>query len=82
MRRAVFDPTLPMVAMVLTIIPYLCAKDQMIEPTEMNPENHTFRKAVRSDAKGIHELVQSCITAMQASGIDQWDELYPNLELL
>ncbi len=45
----------------------------------MNP---ITRKATAADATALLELVRDCVTAMRAAGIEQWDELYPNAEII
>ena len=40
----------------------------------------TFRHALQDDVEQIIELVGAAIEKMKASGIDQWDEIYPAAE--
>lgn len=42
----------------------------------------TFRKAQLSDLDELFTLYQLAISDMQQKGIDQWDELYPNREVI
>ena len=41
-----------------------------------------IRKAEISDLKNIMLMYKSCVTGMIANGIDQWDESYPNTEVI
>lgn len=43
-------------------------------------ETLTFRHALQDDMEQIMELVGAAIEKMKASGIDQWDEIYPAAE--
>lgn len=45
----------------------------------MNP---VIRKATSVDAILLLQLVQDCVAAMRAAGIEQWDEVYPNAEVI
>jgi GNAT superfamily N-acetyltransferase len=42
----------------------------------------TVRKAIESDFPQLLALYQTAIGRMQSLGIDQWDELYPNAEVI
>ena len=41
-----------------------------------------IRKAKISDLNNIMNMYHSCVTGMIKSGIDQWDETYPNKEVI
>jgi ribosomal protein S18 acetylase RimI-like enzyme len=41
-----------------------------------------IRKAEISDLENIILMYKSCVTGMIANGIDQWDESYPNAEVI
>ena len=41
-----------------------------------------IRKAEISDLENIMLMYKSCVAGMIASGIDQWDESYPNTEVI
>ena len=41
-----------------------------------------IRKAEISDLENIMLMYKSCVTGMIANGIDQWDESYPNTEVI
>ena len=41
-----------------------------------------IRKAEISDLENIMLMYRSCVTGMIANGIDQWDESYPNAEVI
>ena len=41
-----------------------------------------IRKAEISDLENIMLMYKSCVTGMIANGIDQWDESYPNAEVI
>lgn len=41
-----------------------------------------IRPARREDLAPGMELIRSCVALMQAEGSDQWNESYPNLELM
>lgn len=41
-----------------------------------------IRKAEISDLENIMLMYKSCVTGMIANGIDQWDESYPNTEII
>lgn len=43
-------------------------------------ENLTFRKAVKSDAETIWEILQQAILRRKKDGSQQWQNGYPNLE--
>lgn len=42
--------------------------------------NAVLRKANPADAGAMLSLVRDCVAAMQAAGIEQWDEVYPNAD--
>ena len=41
-----------------------------------------IRKAEISDLENIMLMYKSCVAGMIANGIDQWDESYPNTEVI
>ena len=41
-----------------------------------------IRKAQISDLSGIMRMYESCVKGMLENGIDQWDETYPNIEVI
>ena len=41
-----------------------------------------IRKAKISDLKEIMEMYKSCVKGMIASGVDQWDDTYPDIETI
>ena len=41
-----------------------------------------IRKAQTSDLKNIMKMYKSCVTGMIKSGIDQWDDTYPDTETI
>ena len=41
-----------------------------------------IRKAEISDLKNIMKMYNSCVGGMLKNGIDQWDETYPNAEII
>ena len=41
-----------------------------------------IRKAEISDLGNIMLMYKSCVAGMIANGIDQWDETYPNTEVI
>ena len=41
-----------------------------------------IRKAEISDLENIMKMYKSCVTGMITNGIDQWDESYPNTEVI
>ena len=41
-----------------------------------------IRKAKISDLENIMLMYKSCVTGMLKNGIDQWDETYPNAEII
>ena len=41
-----------------------------------------IRKAEISDLENIMKMYKSCVAGMIANGIDQWDESYPNTEVI
>ncbi|MBC8266930.1 MAG: GNAT family N-acetyltransferase [Flavobacteriales bacterium] len=41
-----------------------------------------IRKATIADLDGIMDMYISCVKGMIANGIDQWDETYPNAEVI
>ena len=41
-----------------------------------------IRKAEISDLENIMLMYKSCVAAMMTKGIDQWDESYPNTEII
>ena len=41
-----------------------------------------IRKADKTDLENIMKLYRSCVAGMIINGIDQWDESYPNPEIL
>ena len=41
-----------------------------------------IRKAEISDLENIMKMYKSCVAGMIANGIDQWDETYPNAEVI
>ena len=41
-----------------------------------------IRKANKIDLKNIMKMYKSCVTGMVENGIDQWDETYPNDEII
>ena len=42
----------------------------------------TIRKARQNDLKNIMQMFKSCVSGMIKNNIDQWDESYPNLEII
>lgn len=44
--------------------------------------SNEIRKAQQEDIGEIMELIAKCVQAMQAGGSDQWDEDYPNREII
>ena len=42
----------------------------------------TLRPGTSADAAPLLQLVRDCIAAMRAAGIEQWDEVYPNAEVI
>lgn len=45
-------------------------------------EPATIRLATEADVGALLRLLEKCVTAMRAAGIEQWDEVYPNLEII
>ena len=41
-----------------------------------------IRKADKTDLENIMKLYSSCVAGMIKNGIDQWDESYPNPEII
>ena len=41
-----------------------------------------IRKANKSDLENIMLMYKSCVKGMIANDIDQWDETYPNAEVI
>ena len=41
-----------------------------------------IRQAAVADATALLMLVQDCVAAMRALGIEQWDEVYPNADTI
>ena len=41
-----------------------------------------IRKANKTDLKNIMKMYKSCVTGMLKNGIDQWDDTYPNTEII
>jgi len=41
-----------------------------------------IRKANKPDLENIMKMYKSCVTGMLKNGIDQWDETYPNTEII
>ena len=41
-----------------------------------------IRKARQDEIEEIMELISKCVQVMQAAGSDQWDESYPNKEII
>ena len=41
-----------------------------------------IRKAHKIDLENIMKMYKSCVTGMLKNGIDQWDETYPNTEII
>ena len=41
-----------------------------------------IRKANKLDLNKIMQMYNSCVAGMIKSGIDQWDETYPNIEVI
>ena len=41
-----------------------------------------IRKANKKDLNNIMKMYKSCVTGMLKNGIDQWDETYPNTEII
>ncbi|GGF59946.1 N-acetyltransferase [Paenibacillus albidus] len=41
-----------------------------------------IRRAEQNELEEIMELIAKCVQVMQAGGSDQWDELYPNREII
>ena len=41
-----------------------------------------IRKANKRDLEGIMKMYGSCVKGMIENGIDQWDDTYPNLEII
>lgn len=48
----------------------------------MTPSIRPIRLATANDARELHNLVQQCVAAMRAAGIEQWDEVYPNADTI
>ena len=46
------------------------------------PVDIEIRQANRYDIASLMDLVRACILKMQAQGIDQWDERYPDRETI
>jgi ribosomal protein S18 acetylase RimI-like enzyme len=44
--------------------------------------SNEIRKAQAEDTGEIMELIAKCVQAMQAGGSDQWDDSYPNREII
>lgn len=44
--------------------------------------NTVLRKATTADAATLLQLVRDCVAAMRAAGIEQWDEVYPNVDTI
>ena len=41
-----------------------------------------IRKANNEDLEKIMKMYRSCVSGMLENGIDQWDESYPNLDIM
>mgnify|MGYP001403501186 CR=1 FL=1 len=41
-----------------------------------------IRKAEKNELDDIMQVYKSCVSGMIALGIDQWDETYPNREII
>jgi len=41
-----------------------------------------IRKANKTDLKNIMKMYKSCVTGMLENGINQWDDTYPNTEII
>ena len=41
-----------------------------------------IRKANKTDLKNIMKMYKSCVTGMLENGIDQWDDTYPNTDVI
>jgi len=41
-----------------------------------------IRKANKTDLENIMKMYKSCVTGMLENGIDQWDDTYPNAEII
>ena len=41
-----------------------------------------IRRAYKTDLKSIIKMYKSCVNGMINNGIDQWDENYPNTEII
>ena len=41
-----------------------------------------IRKANKEDLENIMKMYKSCVTGMVKNGIDQWDDAYPNTEII
>ena len=41
-----------------------------------------IRKAKKNELDDIMQVYKSCVSGMIALGIDQWDETYPNREII
>ena len=41
-----------------------------------------IRKANKTDLENIMKMYKSCVTGMLENGIDQWDDTYPNTEII
>ena len=41
-----------------------------------------IRKANKEDLENIMKMYKSCVTGMLENGIDQWDDTYPNTEII
>lgn len=41
-----------------------------------------IRNATAGDVTSLCKLLERCVTAMRAVGIEQWDEVYPNREVI
>jgi len=41
-----------------------------------------IRKANKTDLENIMKMYKSCVKGMLENGIDQWDDTYPNTEII
>ena len=41
-----------------------------------------IRKANKTDLENVMKMYKSCVTGMLENGIDQWDDTYPNTEII
>lgn len=48
----------------------------------INTLNMKIKKAEKSDADKIMEVINNAVTDMEAEGIHQWDSIYPNINVI